>query len=521
MAQDGTLAIDLGSTTTVVAFQGGDGDGPRLLELPPYSCIDPTVVPSLLWFSGPDDRRPLIGRQVLEAGVAALESPLLCRDFKRRIGAQGRDPMVEGGPLGAERVGRLLLERLWEQLPPELHPRRLVLTAPIDSYRNYRQWLHRATADLPVEEVALVDEPTAAAIGAGLPPGSRVLVVDLGGGTIDLSLVALEGGEGKAAPIAQLLRFAGRSLEDSRQTLRCAHIIGKAGLALGGRDIDRWIARALVPDASADGSLLETAEQLKCALSEEATAIRFWSAPGAASPRPLSLDRVGLEELLRQKGLLEALNQLLNAVLAAARAEGLDPADIDAVLPVGGSSRIPLIRRWLIDRCPGVPLRDERPIEAVALGALALTPGLRVKDVLSRGVSLRCWDRRSHEHRWHPLFLAGQSWPTARPLELVLACSRTDQSELELVLGEPRLEDRSEVIFVEGLPQLRSRPAGTAVVEPWGGAPPAVPLDPPGQRGEDRLRLRFTIDGQGQLLLESEDLVTGVHSSARSLGPVR
>ena len=45
-----------------------------------------------------------------------------------------------------------------------------------------------------------------AAIGAGLPPGSRVLVVDLGGGTIDLSLVALEGGEGKAAPLAQLLR---------------------------------------------------------------------------------------------------------------------------------------------------------------------------------------------------------------------------------------------------------------------------------------------------------------------------
>jgi molecular chaperone DnaK (HSP70) len=188
---------------------------------------------------------------------------------------------------------------------------------------------------------------------------------------------------------------------------------------------------------------------------------------------------------------------------------------------VGGSSRIPLIRRWLIERCPGVPLRDERPIEAVALGALALTPGLRVKDVLSRGVSLRCWDRRSHEHRWHPLFLAGQSWPTARPLELMLACRREGQSELELVLGEPRLDDRCEVIFVEGMPQLRSRPAGAATVEPWGGAPPAVPLNPPGQRGVDRLRLWFGIDGHGQLLLESEDLLTGVLYPARPLGPVR
>ena len=48
-----------------------------------------------------------------------------------------------------------------------------------------------------------------------------------------------------------------------------------------------------------------------------------------------------------------------------------------------------------------MPLRLERPVEAVALGALRLTPGVTVKDVLQRGVSLRCWDQRSAEHRWH------------------------------------------------------------------------------------------------------------------------
>jgi hypothetical protein len=128
-----------------------------------------------------------------------------------------------------------------------------------------------------------------------------------------------------------------------------------------------------------------------------------------------------------------------------ARREGLGLGAIDAVLPVGGSSRIPLIRRWLESRCPGVALRGERPVEAVALGALALTPGVRVRDVLARGVSLRCWDRRSSAHRWHPLFMAGQSWPTEQPLELVLACSRDGQEELELVLGEPLPEERAEV----------------------------------------------------------------------------
>ncbi|MCP9849114.1 Hsp70 family protein [Cyanobium sp. Morenito 9A2] len=521
MSKDGTLAIDLGSTTTVVAFQASDGSPPQLLDLPPYSCGDPVVIPSLLWFSGPEDRYPLIGRQVLDAGTRPQESPLLCRDFKRRIGAPRDGEAGAATPLAPERVGGLLLERIWEQLPEQHQPRRLVLTAPIDSYRRYRQWLQEATAALPVEEIALVDEPTAAAIGAGLPPGSLVLVVDLGGGTIDLSLVALEGGEGKAAPIAQLLRFAGRRLDDSRQALRCARIIGKAGLALGGRDLDRWIAAALVPQAAPCASLLEAAEQLKCALSIAPQALVHWAPELGGPPRALQLERNALEALLRAHGLLVALDQLLETVLAAGRAQGLGLQQIDAVLPVGGSSRIPLIRQWLSERCPGVPLRDERPIEAVALGALALTPGVQVRDVLTRGVSLRCWDRRSFEHRWHPLFLAGQSWPTVRPMELVLACSRDGQAELELTLGEPRPDDRSEVVFIDGLPQLRHCPAGAVAVEPWAGPPLLLPLDPPGQQGVDRLRLLFSIDSAGQLRLERNDLSTGDHAPALVLGAVR
>ncbi len=421
-----------------------------------------------------------------------------------------------------KRAGALLLEGLWRALPAELVPERLVLTAPIESYRGYRAWLQRASRDLAVPELALVDEPTAAAIGAGLPPGSRVLVVDLGGGTIDLSLVVLEGGEGRAAPIAQLLRFAGRDLPRSGQALRCARVIGKAGLALGGRDIDRWIAAHLCPEIPADGALLGLAERMKCSLSDATEARQILATP--AGLRELRLTREELEGLLEERGLLRQLDGLLEAVLAAARREGLALADIDAVLPVGGSSRIPLIRRWLQGRCPGVPLRGERPVEAVAMGALALTPGVRVRDVLARGVSLRCWDRRSGRHRWHPLFLAGQSWPTEQPLELVLACSREGQDRLELVLGEPLPQERAEVVFEAGLPVLLERPAGAAPVQPWSAPPVQIPLATPGRRGVDRLRLRFRIDAEAQLLVEIQDLeapADAVAGAPRLLGPVR
>jgi len=522
---NGTLALDLGSSTTVVAWQAG-GEPPRLLPLPPYSSQDPVVIPSLLWLREPTDPRPLLGQQVLDADLLERGGPGLCRDFKRLIGATGAE--LAGGPAPAwltpEASATLLLQRLWQALPPQLQPQRLVLTAPIETYRGYRLWLQEVSRSLAVPEVALVDEPTAAAIGAGLPAGSRVLVVDLGGGTIDLSLVALEGGQGRAAPIAQLLRFAGRDLEPERQALRTARVIGKAGLPLGGRDLDRWIAAALAPQHPVDAPLLQAAERLKCRLSgcerDDEELLELVSG-GTAAPLELRLDRRGLEALLLQRGLLAELDALLEAVAAAARREGMELGRIDAVLPVGGSSRMPLIRRWLCERLPAVPLRGERPVEAVALGALALTPGVQLRDVLARGVSLRCWDRRSARHHWHPLFLAGQTWPTERPLELQLACSSDGQEALELVLGEPLAEERGEVVFQGGLPVLRRRPAGAAAVAPWSTPLPPLPLRPPGRAGEDRLRLRFRIDAGGQLILEGEDLQDGQPLGPLALGPVR
>ena len=520
----GTLAIDLGSTTTVVAFQAHGDPVPRLLDLAPISSGDPAVVPSLIWLRDAGGSQPLIGRQVIEAGLLEQGGPGLHRDFKRLIGSTDQQ---HTSLLSPEQSGRLLLEQIWQRLPQELKPERLVLTAPIDSYRGYRQWLLEATGSLAVPEIALVDEPTAAAIGAGLPAGSRVLVIDLGGGTTDLSLVALEGGEGKAAPIAQLLRFGGRNLDGSRQSLRTARVLGKAGLALGGRDLDRWIAAALVERHPAlrgvdpeTPSLLSCCEQLKCRLSQANEALVLWlPAPGQPAVE-LHLQRSELEHLLRQRQLLELLDDLLEQVLASARGCGISEAEIDAVLPVGGCSRVPLIRAWMQERLPRVPLQGERPVEAVALGALRLIPGVAVKDLLHRGVSLRCWDQRSGEHRWHPLFLAGQPWPSEQPLQLRLSCSRPEQAELELVLGEPQPEERSEVVFVNGLPVLRRQAAGRAAVQAWAEQPAAIPLSPSGNPGNDRLELQFSINSAGDLIVEGRDLVSEQALPQRRLGRV-
>ena len=525
----GTLAIDLGSTTTVVAFQSAQRAEVNLLDLRSITR-ETGAVPSLIWAEDAESGPVLVGHEVLENGLHERDAPQLHRDFKRWIGLAPEPQTVERR-LSPEQAGARLLTEIWKRMPPELSIERLVLTAPVDQGSNYRDWLLKACEPMQVGEIALVDEPTAAALGAGLEAGSRLLVVDLGGGTLDLSLVALEGGEGRAAPMAQLLRFRGQDLINSRQSLRQAKVLGKAGISLGGRDLDRWILDELRPEGlpeEGEGlmALLNAAERLKCRLSDPNIPNReslseAANGPELETPSNLTMDRQQFTRLLQERGLFDALEGLLSKTLRDAELNGCPAEDLDAVVVVGGGAHLPQLRDWLTEKLAPTPLLTPPPMEAVACGALSLTPGVRMQDLLQRGISLRCWNRRSNSHHWHPLFLPGQPWPSSKPLELILSASGPDQQSLELVLGESRGETRHEVVMINGLPRVVEKNDGWDDVTRRPDTACELPLDPPGQPGEDCLKLRFHLNDQAELILEGEDLRTGESLESRPLGTVR
>ncbi len=525
----GTLAIDLGSTTTVVAFQSAERSEVDLLDLRSITR-ETGAVPSLIWAEDAGSGPVLVGHEVLANGLHERDAPQLHRDFKRWIGLAAEPQTVERR-LSPEQAGARLLTEIWKRMPPELSIERLVLTAPVDQGSNYRDWLLKACEPMQVGEIALVDEPTAAALGAGLEAGSRLLVVDLGGGTLDLSLVALEGGEGRAAPVAQLLRFRGQDLTNSRQALRQAKVLGKAGISLGGRDLDRWILDELRPDGlpeEGEGlmALLNAAERLKCRLSDPNIPNReslseAANGPELEAPSSLTMDRQQFTRLLQERGLFDALEGLLSKTLRDAELNGCPADELDAVVVVGGGAHLPQLRDWLTEKLAPTPLLTPPPMEAVACGALSLTPGVRMQDLLQRGISLRCWNRRSNSHHWHPLFLPGQPWPSSKPLELILSASGPDQQSLELVLGESRGETRHEVVMVNGLPRVVEKNDGWDDVTRRPDTACELPLDPPGQPGEDCLKLRFHLNDQAELILEGEDLRTGESLESRPLGTVR
>ena len=189
--------------------------------------------------------------------------------------------------------------------------------------------------------------------------------------------------------------------------------------------------------------------------------------PDDGTELSLQLSSRQLAELLDAQGFGTVMAELLESTLTGGRRHGVDLNTLDGVVAVGGGAQLPWLRSWLTSHTTPAPLLTPPPVDAVALGALRLTPGVQVKDVLQHGVSLRIWDKRSREHRWHPIYVAGQPWPSREPLDLCLASSRNDQTSIELVLGEPSARERHDVIYVDGIPTLQTRSDGPSLHQPW------------------------------------------------------
>ena len=519
----GTLAIDLGSSTTVVVFQKENGQPPELLDLPPISRAIGEI-PSLIWKSSEKEESYLIGQQIIDLNLINEKENNLSQDFKRWIGSTEIEPIYDS-KITPEKAGEILIHSIWEKVSQKVNIKRLVLTAPVDTYREYRTWLVNVCNSLEVKEIALVDEPTAAAMGAGLEPGSTLLVLDFGGSTIDMSIVALEGGEGQASPIAQLVRFDGNNLEGkSTQVLRTAKVLGKSGLRLGGKDIDRWIFHHLLPEENPTNSILRKAEELKCELSntniKETLVITKKANNIQNEEKFLKLSKKGLEELLIEKGLLKSIEKLFIQTINSAKRNSFELKDLDSVVLVGGGSRIPLIKNYLSDICNSIPFLTPPPIEAIALGALHLTPGVQIKDVLNKGVSLRCWNKKNEKHIWHPLYPAGQTWPTNKPLEIILAASINSQLSIDLIIGEPQEEGSNEIIYTNGLPTLKTIESKDKIKKITNTII-SIPVDPPGEIGQDCIKLIFNIYDNCQLEVEGVDLRNNKEITKQNLGEIR
>ena len=156
------------------------------------------LVPSLVYVSGKHNF--LFGEQARSPDQLHNQSKRLFQEFKRDIVASFRSPAreIDGNHYDAEEIAEIFLTELWQCLVLQgIQPTQLIFTVPVGAFEGYLHWFRNFAERLKFTNFQIIDESTAAALGYAITrPNALVLVIDFGGGTLDLSLV-------RTAPIAE------------------------------------------------------------------------------------------------------------------------------------------------------------------------------------------------------------------------------------------------------------------------------------------------------------------------------
>jgi molecular chaperone DnaK (HSP70) len=526
-----TYAIDFGTSNTVITRWNTVTGQAETLSLPGLSQViaqNPPLIPSLLYVQDAANGQAIAGQSVRDRGLDLATDARFFRNFKRGIGTaiQGFQPEIDGRAIAPEQIGAWYLKRIIEQVK-QTDPGILdsvVFTVPVDSFEAYRLWLGRVCEDCGIHQVRLLDEPTAAALGYGLADRELLLVVDFGGGTLDLSLIRLEAGaEAMAKPTGFLLKWGQNNFaEKSGQRVKTANVIAKAGQNLGGADLDNWLLDHFRDTQGLAVNPITTrlVERLKINLSRQTQAQEVFFNDQTFETVELTLTRDRLDEILRERQFFDRLDGSLNQVIQQAKRQGIEISDISAVLLVGGTSQIPAVQTWATERFEASKIRSDRPFEAIAQGALQLHQGVAVKDFLYHGYGIRYWDRRSNAHNWHPIIKMGQPYPMEKPVELKLSASLENQPSIELIIGELADETTQTEVYFDGdrivtssVTSSVTRAVGTdttnvQALNDTEGARGIAKLDPLGEPGRDRIKVQFKVDQKRFLRITVEDLLT-------------
>jgi molecular chaperone DnaK len=341
------LGIDLGTTNSAVGVV--DSGFPILLA----NEDGKRITPSAVWIGKNGEVE--VGERALRR--RATDPQHVITSIKRLIGRRYDEveddfPLpVERGPDGLPRVLGRTPEEISAEILRELKRiaewrlgfeiSKAVVTVPAYFHDAQRAATKRAAEIAGLEVVRIVNEPTAAALAYGLDKlgeRSRVAVYDLGGGTFDLSV--LQHHEG----VFEVLATHG----DTR---------------LGGDDLDARILQNHAPQLDPARWLAEAA-RVKCALSQETTATL--RAPFFDGEKSLEIPIT--RELLEREA-APLIRRTLDHARRALADAALSPEDLDAVVLVGGSTRIPAVQRAVAGFFGREPDVSQHPDEAIALGA--------------------------------------------------------------------------------------------------------------------------------------------------------
>ena len=461
------IGIDLGTTNSVVAVM--EGGEPTVIANAEGSRITPSVV----GFSKNGER--LVGQLAKRQAVSNPDHTF--SSIKRYMGTDHK-VNVDGKEYSPQEISAMILQKLKADAESYLGETvtQAVITVPAYFSDSQRQATKDAGTIAGLEVLRIINEPTAASLAYGMDKGEEhtILVFDLGGGTFDVSILEL--GDGV---------FEVKATNGNNR--------------LGGDDFDarvmKWMVEEFKKESGIDLSqdkmaaqrLLEAAEKAKIELSGVLSTninLPFITAD-ASGPKHLDLNltRAKFDELTAD--LVEATMGPTRQALADS---GLSQQDIDKVILVGGSTRIPAVQEAIKKYLGQEPHRGVNPDECVAIGA-AIQAGVLVgdvKDVLLLDVTPLSLGIETMGRVCTKIIERNTTIPTEKSQIFSTAADNQPSVDIHVLQGEREMADGNKTLGRFELSGI-----------------------PPAPRGVPRIEVTFKIDANGIVHVSAKDLGTG------------
>ena len=348
------IGIDLGTSNSAAAAM--IGGKPTIIQAAEGASVGGKAFPSVVAFTNTGEL--LVGEPARRQMISNPEGTVLAA--KRKMGTDFKFN-VRGKSYTPQQISSFILQKIKKDAEAFLGDTvdRAVITVPAYFNDNQRQATKDAGDIAGLQVVRIINEPTAASLAYGLDKiqkDLKIMVFDLGGGTLDVTIMEMGGGV-----------FQVKSTSGDTQ--------------LGGTDMDNTIIEYILQefkqqtgldvrnDKAAMMRIREAAEKSKIELSNLVSTeinLPFLAYDPSTGPKNLivTLTRSKLEELLRP-----IVEKCKNPMLQAIQDAKLNPAEIDKIIMVGGPTRMPIVRQFVATIMGKEPERGVDPMEAVALGA--------------------------------------------------------------------------------------------------------------------------------------------------------
>ncbi|UGV40021.1 molecular chaperone DnaK [Methanococcoides orientis] len=468
------LGIDLGTTNSCMAVI--EGGKPTVVP----NAEGARTTPSVVGFSKKGEK--LVGQVAKRQMIANPDNSV--SSIKRHIGEGDYKVNMNGKDHTPQEVSAMILRKLKDDAEAYLGESitQAVITVPAYFNDSQRQATKDAGTIAGLEVMRIINEPTAASLAYGLDKEEgdhKILVYDLGGGTFDVSVLEL--GDG----IFEVLSTSGDT-------------------HLGGDDFDQRITEFLVEefkkaegidlsnDKAALQRLSDAAEKAKIELSGVTSTnvnLPFITADSNGQPKHIDIDVTRAQFEKMTEDLVEKTLVSMKQALSDAK---VTSKDIDRVLLIGGSTRIPAVYDLVKNFIGKDPYKNINPDEAVAVGA-AIQAGVlggEVHDVLLLDVTPLTLGIETLGGVATPLIERNTTIPTKKSQIFSTAADSQPSVEIHILQGERGIASANKTL-------------GRFVLD---GIPPAP-------RGMPQIEVTFDIDSNGILHVNAKDLGTGKEQS--------